>query len=314
MKEIKINIWKKEEYEYESAFGFVPFLKGYLHETKDTRPCMIIVPGGGYVCTSPTEGEALAKKFYDLGFQVFVCIYTVNTLMNCPLKRQPLRDLAKTVKLIRDYSNKWNIDQGKIIVFGASAGGHLVGCLGTHFSDVGINNCRPDAMILAYPVVSTDSRLIHKNSFQSLLGENPTEEEMEYMSVEKNVQSDMPPCFIWHTVTDHEVSVLNSIVLAQICIEKNVMSAFHIFSEGDHGMALTDRMRDSKVNEGRYVLEQPKRIKREVEKGTITISKEQSVLLERVLALENQEQTIKTNKQVAKWMELVMEWLHSFLL
>lgn len=73
MEKIKVRIWEKEEYDYKDAFGFIPFIQGYLHETDEIRPAMIIVPGGGYVFLSPTEADLIARKFYDFGFQVFVC-------------------------------------------------------------------------------------------------------------------------------------------------------------------------------------------------------------------------------------------------
>ena len=75
MKNVRISIWEKDEYTYQGAFGFIPFIKGYLHENDEKRPGMIIAPGGGYVFLSPVEAELIAKKFYHLGFQVFVCVY-----------------------------------------------------------------------------------------------------------------------------------------------------------------------------------------------------------------------------------------------
>lgn len=43
-------------------------MKLYFHEVEKARPCILIVPGG-YAVVSPSEGEIVAKKFYEMGYQ-----------------------------------------------------------------------------------------------------------------------------------------------------------------------------------------------------------------------------------------------------
>lgn len=90
MRTEKITIWEQGEYDYPMAFGFEPNLRTYLHEDETVRPCMLVVPGGGYCIVSPTEGEIVAKKFYEKGYNAFVLTYTTNLLMAAPLKKQPI--------------------------------------------------------------------------------------------------------------------------------------------------------------------------------------------------------------------------------
>lgn len=45
---------------------------------------------------------------------------------------------------------------------------------------------------------------------------------------------------IWHTATDREVPVGNSMVFADACFRSGVPCACHIFSEGEHGMGVAD--------------------------------------------------------------------------
>lgn len=97
----RYDLWEAGEYTYSMSFGFQPNLVSYLHEdTEKSRSCVIVVPGGGYRVVSPSEGEIVAKKFYDKGYQTFVCTYTVNLTGTAPLKDQPLRDLARAVRYI----------------------------------------------------------------------------------------------------------------------------------------------------------------------------------------------------------------------
>lgn len=67
-----------------------------------------------------------------------------------------------------------------------------------------------------------------------------SEEELEYMSLEKQVTEYMSPCFLWQTATDELVPVQKSFLFAQALQEKKIPYAFHVFSKGKHGLSLAD--------------------------------------------------------------------------
>ena len=50
----RIEIWKKEEYHYPAAHGFIPVMFSYIHEDEKKHPAMVIAPGGAYRETSPS--------------------------------------------------------------------------------------------------------------------------------------------------------------------------------------------------------------------------------------------------------------------
>lgn len=79
-------------------------------------------------------------------------------------------------------------------------------------------------------------------------------------------------------------------------------------------MALADSSIESKEGEGNYVFEQQKKIEEVIKNKKIEITEEQRNSIERVLSLEKPEQTCNENKQISRWTDLVMDWLHSFLL
>ena len=87
----KITLWNESEYNYAAACGFIPNMRLYFHEDEKVRPCILIAPGGGYSVVSPSEGEIVAKKFYEMGYQTAVVSYTTNLLQMIPLKLQPSR-------------------------------------------------------------------------------------------------------------------------------------------------------------------------------------------------------------------------------
>lgn len=244
MNQQKHPIWQTHEYSYPMSAGFFPFLMSYTHSGPAPRPAVLVVPGGGYFFVAPPEGELVAKTFYQAGYNAFVLTYTVNPLLNVPLKTQPLRDISRAVRFIRANAVDFSIDPGRMAVCGFSAGGHLAASLCVHWADVAdpdpaldpIPN-RPDAGILSYPVI-TSGKYANELSFKALLGEDAFPEELDYMSLEKHVSENTPPCFLWQTAEDGCVPVENSYLFAQALRDKGVEFAHHVFTKGAHGLSV----------------------------------------------------------------------------
>lgn len=208
-------LWSEEEYSYPLAFGFIPNIVSYIHdEDNANRPSIIVVPGGGYWGVSPTEGEIVALEFYEKGYNTFVLTYTTNLLMPVPLKMQPLKDISRALCMVRKNAKEFKINPNQVAICGFSAGGHLCGSIAVHHDDIEDNNelyqeysNRPDATILSYPVITSGEKA-NRSSFVALLGKDATSDELEYMSLEKQVKETTPPVFLWHTVTDELVPVV----------------------------------------------------------------------------------------------------------
>ncbi len=104
--------------------------------------------------------------------------------------------------MIRSRAEEFHIRPDRIAVCGFSAGAHLCGSLCVHNKDVedpeeayqNISN-RPDVAILSYPVI-TSGKYAHRDSFVALFGKEPSEQELDYMSLENHVTKDTPPCFL----------------------------------------------------------------------------------------------------------------------
>lgn len=254
----KINLWEQEEYQYPFFCGFIPNMRLYIHEDDIVRPCILIAPGGGYCVVSPSEGEIVAKKFYDMGYQAAVITYTTNLLMSTPLDKQPMMDLMRAIRYVR--KNAESLKVNKIILCGFSVGAHAVGTVGVHFDEIedkkypGISG-RPDALILSYPVI-TSGEYAHRDSFNALLGFTPAKEDLDYMSLEKHVSENTPPCFIWQTATDELVPVKNSYLFANALQEHHIPYSLHIFSKGPHGLSLADETWANEEFGEPYTLEQ----------------------------------------------------------
>ena len=57
----RIEIWKKEEYHYPAAHGFIPVMFSYIHEDEKKHPAMIIAPGGAYRETSCRQWNSIRQ-------------------------------------------------------------------------------------------------------------------------------------------------------------------------------------------------------------------------------------------------------------
>ena len=156
-----------------------------------------------------------------------------------------------------------HVDKDKIMLCGFSAGAHTCGSVAVHWQEFEESetgeyasvSAKPNAVILSYPVI-TSGDCAHRGSFTALLGADASEEELEYMSLEKQVTEDMPLCFLWQTVTDELVPVQNSFLFAQALQEKKIPYAFHAFSKGKHGLSLADEAWANEEFGEPYTLEQ----------------------------------------------------------
>lgn len=222
-------------------------LVGYLRDETiempafNTRPAMLILPGGGYAYCSAREADPVAMQFLQAGYNMFTLYYTCRiSEEQSALHWQPLIDAAGAVLHIRRNAQALRVDPAKIAVCGFSAGGHLAAstailwdaepvqkALGIHAEEA-----RPNAVVLGYPVV-TSGVATHGGSMQNLCGEDAALRST--MSLENQIRAGLPPFFIWHTVEDPAVPVQNSLLLANALNEHKVPFELHLFAHDGHG-------------------------------------------------------------------------------
>jgi len=226
-----------------------PDIAVYLPSKKQaTGQAVIICPGGGYwILAYDLEGTDIARYLNSIGVAAVVLKYRLPTYGNCEIPHKaPLMDAQRAMRLVRFNAQKWNIDPAKIGIMGFSAGGHLASTLGTHFDfgnpaatdSVERISCRPDFMILMYPVITFTDPSMHTGSREALLGKEPDKELVKYYSNELQVKEDTPPAFFVHADDDKGVPVENSLLMYRALREKKIPAELHILSEGDHGFGL----------------------------------------------------------------------------
>lgn len=221
---------------------------GYLHDDvsemphRAERPCVVILPGGGYVFLSERESDPPATAFFARGYQVFILYYSVKDRAG---DLRPLADASLTLIRIRENAGKWGVLPDKIAVCGFSAGGHAAATLGTLWDspelkariDTKGGQNRPNAMILCYAVISLGA-FTHSESARTVTGGSLSPEQVRLLSLENHVTPGTPPAFIWHTVEDDCVPVENALLFASALQKQRIPFECHLYQKGGHGMSL----------------------------------------------------------------------------
>jgi len=206
---------------------------------------VIICPGGGYVRQSTRrEGEQYAHWLSTLGVTAFVLTYR-QVEFGHPA---PLRDVLRAVRLVRAGAAQYKVEPDRIGVMGSSAGGHLAASAGTLFDHplgrtgaaLDAVSARPDFLMLMYPVIAMDGAAAHAGSRKALLGAEPRAEELQLMSVARQVTAQTPPTLLIHTQADASVPVENSILFYQALTRARVPAEMYLFEHGAHGMGMRD--------------------------------------------------------------------------
>ncbi len=205
---------------------------------------VIVAPGGGYGNLAMNhEGRQVANWFNALGVTAFVLKYRLGPRYHHPIE---LGDALRAIRIARSRAQEFGIAPGRIGMIGFSAGGHLASTAATHFdagnpsaSDpIDRASSRPDFLILGYPVISFKPDVTHRGSVRNLLGESPSQAQIDELSNELHVTAQTPPTFLFHTNADTGVSAENSVRFYLALRAANVPAEMHIFEKGPHGVGL----------------------------------------------------------------------------
>lgn len=213
----------------------------------EKRDLVIISAGGGYGYTSERESEPVGKCYNAAGYHVVIVNYREDVSELYPL---PSKYLAYVINL---YRNDARVN--KIIGIGFSAGGHNLLEVSLHSNEYE-GNSKPDLIILGYPVVTSDPRYYHEGSFKNLLGDGFNDKAlMKHLSMELEVNDTAPDLFLWGTVTDDSVDVMNSLLLIEGYHKHNCNVEYHLFPMGPHGLSIATKetMGDKPERDNHYI-------------------------------------------------------------
>ena len=204
---------------------------------------VVVCPGGGYGGLAiDHEGYQVAQWLNEQGISAFILKYRVAPYRH-PI---PLHDAQRALRTVRLHAKEWNAEADRIGILGFSAGGHLASSTGTHFDKGNADapdpidrvSCRPDFMVLIYPVITFKPPYAHMGSRQNLLGKDAGDDLVTLMSNDEQVTAETPPTFLVHTTGDTGVRSENSIQFYLALRKAGVPGEMHIYEKGEHGFGL----------------------------------------------------------------------------
>ena len=205
---------------------------------------VIVCPGGGYTHLAyEKEGTRIAEWLNLRGITAFVLTYRLSPRYHYP---EPILDGYRSVRWVRAHAGQYHIVADRIGMWGFSAGGHLVGMIGTHFDDgnpqaadpIDRVSDRPDFVISSYGALTTQSGIAKPGVLSSIVGDHPSPDLMNDLSPDLHVTAHTPPFFLFATTHDQSVPVLSTVSFYSALIRAGVPAEMHIFEQGPHGTAL----------------------------------------------------------------------------
>jgi len=224
-------------------FVFVP-----AKDQSTKRGTIIVAHGGGFSWRTGSEGINTAYYFYEKGFNVAILTYRL-----MPYTRyDSIADMQRTIQILKSKKEEWNLGD-KICAMGFSAGAMLSGNCATHVLEANPESKDPiehfdsklDAAVIGYGAFTAVSfpRPFMMPAGDPMMG--MTMEDRWYFSLEKNVDINTPPMFIWQTLSDDGRL---GMCLAKALQDADVPYELHIFQPGVHGLAMADGENDLAMN------------------------------------------------------------------
>lgn len=196
----------------------------------ELAPAVVFFFGGGWTQGDIDQFKEQSRFLATLGLVTVCAEYRVRD-RHRTTPFDALEDAKSAIRWLRKNAPDWNIDPGKIIAGGGSAGGHLA--VSTAFvsgfdnpsDDLGIS-CRPDALVLFNPVVDTTELELCKERIGVRCRE---------ISPIHYVSANGPPTIIFHATGDKLVPIQDVERFLTKMKEVGNRCQIHKFEDLDHG-------------------------------------------------------------------------------
>jgi acetyl esterase/lipase len=201
---------------------------------------IVICPGSGYARLNIENTRFIAQRLNKLGITVFILAHRLPKFMDGKGRSTAVfEDVQTALFYVRKNATKFGLSIDKIGPWGSSAGGHLAAMTATHYSNIDFaiydtKSIRPDFVVLAWPVISFRPGLVHAGSMKNLLGDSPSDTQIEYYSADEWVNGNTPMTFLVHASDDNTVPFENSIRYFKALKKYHIDTELHIYEKGGH--------------------------------------------------------------------------------
>lgn len=204
--------------------------------SSDRRCTFLMIHGGGWTGGNARKSYPFADHFSRLGAIGVSLEYrlihrsTDVTVFDC------VKDARSAVRYLRGHAGELGIDANRIVVAGASAGGHLAA--GTAMfngideasDDLSIS-CRPDALVLYYPVIDTSEQGYGRTKIGNRWRE---------LSPVDHVRSGLPPTIVFHGTADTVTPMAGATKFHERMLQLGNQCQLESHKGGSHGYFIFD--------------------------------------------------------------------------
>jgi acetyl esterase/lipase len=207
----------------------------------DKRAAFITIHGGGWRGGVPRRMYPFADYFAKLGMVGISVEYRLATQKPTPGGLSPfdcVHDVKAAIRHLKTNAAEFGIDPDKIIVSGASAGGHLAvatalfDAVNDPADDTQISTM-PAAMVLLFPVIDTSAKIGYGNA---LLGERWKE-----IDPNSHVRAGLPPTLTFHGTGDTVTPFAGAEKFHDSMKAAGNESELIVHEGGKHGYLMFDR-------------------------------------------------------------------------
>ncbi|MBC8356168.1 MAG: alpha/beta hydrolase [Planctomycetes bacterium] len=205
-------------------------------QPKDRRPCFITIHGGGWSGGEPRRMYPFADHYAQLGMVGISLEYRLlsqkrgTTVFDC------VKDGRSALRYVRSHAGALGIDPDKIVVSGASAGGHVA--LATALFD-GVDeagesvniSCVPNAMIPLFPVIDTS---------EAGYGNAKIGDRWQELSPVDHVRSNLPPTLLFHGTGDTVTPFPGALSFRNAMLKAGNECELDVHPDGKHGYLMFD--------------------------------------------------------------------------
>lgn len=108
-------------------------LNGFFVNTKNKKPAVILIHGGGWKSGSKEMMASIARKLSQNGYHCFAVEYRLSGEARYPAA---IEDVKDAIGFIKKNSRKYKVDRQKIAVLGTSSGGQIAALIGGKYPEL----------------------------------------------------------------------------------------------------------------------------------------------------------------------------------
>jgi acetyl esterase/lipase len=227
-------------------------LDAYIRrDAQGPQPALIFIHGGGWILGTKEASMMSIIPWLEMGWNVFNVEYRLAKVSLAPAA---VEDCLCALRFIADHAKDYNVDLGRIVVMGESAGGHLALTTGMIPSSVGLDRQCPGngftapaakeipkiaAILDWYGITDLNDMLSGPNERAyavAWFGSLPNAQELaRKVSPLTYVRKDMPPTLIIHGDADPIVPYSQAARLRDALSSAGARSDMYTVKGGGHG-------------------------------------------------------------------------------